>query len=105
MKLAVNDETVSFSLEVNVEPAEKSIRRLQTLLYQTLGLLRRMGLSEEADQLIRQIQQIIGWLNRLRLLALLTQASMGPIGWALLAVGVATLAYDITAEVEGYVGV
>jgi len=85
----VQDHEVSFSLEVNVETTEKDIRRVQTLLYRTLGLMRRFGLPEEVDFAIRKIQGLIAMLNTLRLTLLLLQAQAGPVGWALAIVGFA----------------
>lgn len=83
------DETVSFSLEVNVEEAMTNLRRALTLLYRTLGLMRRLGLSENMEFAVTTMQRTIAVMNQLRLAALALQAASGPIGWALAAVGIA----------------
>lgn len=88
------DEGVSFSLEVNVEKAYENIRKLQTVLYRTLGLLRRFGLPEEIDAQIMKIQRLIMLLNELRLTMIAVHTAAGPIGWALAGLGVATFAFD-----------
>lgn len=90
-----SDETVSFSLEINVQQAYTEIRRLQTLLYRTLGLVRRFGLPENAEAMITQIQRLITLLNSLRLSLIAVQMAAGPVGWAL--AGVSLLATAMTA--------
>jgi len=90
----IEDHTVSFSLEVNVEPAYENIRRLETILYRYLGLLRRLGLPPEQEKLIREIQITITLLNQLRLTMIAVQAASGPIGWALAGIGAATFLID-----------
>lgn len=88
--MSIRDETISFSLELNVEEAYTEIRRLQTLIYRTIGLIRQMGLPEEADEMLMKIQMIIAQINTLRLAIMALQAASGPIGWALFGVGLAT---------------
>lgn len=43
---------VTFNLELNVEQAEAEIRKLQTLLFRTMTLMRRLGLPEQIDHAI-----------------------------------------------------
>ena len=83
----VVDHEVSFSLEVNVEKAYPEVRKLQTLIYRTLGLFRRMGLPENIDNAIAKWQRAIMVANSLRLALLALQAASGPIGWGLAGVG------------------
>ena len=92
--MSVQDATVSFSLEVNVEKAYENIRRLQTVLYRALGLLRSMGLPEDVDAAIREIQNLIMILNQLRLTMIAVQAASGPIGWAM--AGISTISTLMT---------
>lgn len=77
------DETVSFSLEVNVEPANVELRRLQTLLFRTLNLMRRANLPEDLDRAIAMMERTIATLNQLRLTIAAFYAASGPIGWGL----------------------
>lgn len=98
--MSVEDHQVSFSLEINVEQAYQDIRRVQTLLYRTLGLLRRMGLSEEIDEAIAQIQRLIAILNSARLAIAALEAASGPIGWALAAVQVGTTLFSVADMIE-----
>jgi len=102
--VSFRDEDVSFSLEVNVEKAYENIRRLQTVLYRTLGLLRRMGLSEELDAQIMQIQSLIAVVNSLRLAYIALQAARmaagDPIAWGMAGVSVASAGFDLMQGVE-----
>jgi len=76
------DTTVSFSLEINVKPVEENIRRLQTVLYRTLGIARRLGLPDEVNKQIVAIQRVIALLNQMRLALIAVQAAMLPgAGW------------------------
>lgn len=91
-----HEETVSFSLEVNTERADKSLRRVQTVLYQTLSLLRRLsGGNENVREVIDQLQTLNMVLNRVRLTAELFLTASGPIGWALFAISAASTAVTI----------
>lgn len=92
--MSIRDEGVSFSLEINVEPTYENIRKLQTILYRTMGLLRRFGLPEEIDAQIMKIQRLIILLNQLRLTMIAVHTAAGPIGWALAGLGAATFAFD-----------
>lgn len=87
--MTVEDHTVSFSLEVNVQKAYENVRQLQTILYRTFALWRRAGLPEDVDEAISKIQQIISLLNQMRLTAIAAYTATGPIGWALALVGAA----------------
>lgn len=98
--MSVEDHTVSFSLEVNVTKAYENIRRVQTILYRTISLLRRMGLPEDVDDAIAHIQKLISILNMLRLTMIAVQAASGPIGWAMAAVSVGGTAVTIAEELD-----
>lgn len=90
--MSVEDHVVSFSYEVNIEKAYEDVRRLQTLLYRTLALVRRLGLPEDIEQGIIRIQNMISWLNTLRLTLAALEAASGPLGWAMFGVTLATTA-------------
>jgi len=100
------DETVSFSLEVNVEHTETQIRRLETVLYRTLGLINRLGLSEKLSQQIAEIQRQIALLNKLRLAYLAVQtarmAAGDPIAWAMAGLAVAEAGVSIGETFGSY---
>lgn len=97
--MSVEDRTVSFSLEINVEEAYTQIRRLETVLYRSLSLLARLGLPEKVEDMIREIQKAIAILNQLRLTLIAVQAASGPIGWALAAISALSTAVTIGEEV------
>lgn len=87
------DETVSFSLEINVGKAEDELRRLQTVLSRSLSLASRLTGDEGLQRGIATIQSTIAWLNRLRLayraVQLARLAAGDPLAWALAGISVA----------------
>jgi len=100
--MSVDDTTVSFSLEINLEPALTNIRKLQTVLYRTLGLLRRMSGNEDLDRAIAKAQRIIAVINMMRLAYAAFMAASGPLGWALAGISIAEAGFaftDLTYEV------
>jgi len=94
----VEDHEVSFSLEVNVQDAYVEVRRLQTILYRSLGLARRLG-GENLEQLVTVMQRTITIANRLRLalraLQLARMAAGDPLAWALAGISGVEVAIDI----------
>ena len=101
----VEDREVSFSLEVNVEQGHTALRRLYTVGYRVLGLLRRLGLPPEADAFLMKVQQMISAANSLRLTLNALQTASGPLGWAMLGISAITTAWtfsDVMMGVEGY---
>lgn len=100
----IKDYEVSFSLEINVDEAYRELRRLETLAYRTLSLIRRFGLPEDIEAAITRIQQLIAAINALRLALIAFEAAQGPVGWALAIVGGISAAFsfaDVMYEVEG----
>ena len=97
--MAFRDEGVSFSLEVNVEPAHTQIRKLQMVLFRTLGLMRRMGLPPQLDRAIAGLQRFIAMVNQARLaLAAFQTARMAagdPLAWATFGLAAGTTAASV----------
>jgi len=79
-------ETITFNLEVIADDATENVRRLETLIFRTLGLLRRLGLPENIDAAILKIQQLVMTIRILHSAFIALQAATGPIGWLLGAV-------------------
>ena len=93
---------VTFNLELNVEQTYTEIRRLQTLLFRTVGLLRRLGLPEEIDRALAIIQRTIMAARLLYTSILALETASGPLGWALAIVGVTTAAVSVAdIAIEG----
>ena len=97
------DEGVSFSLEVNVGPAYEEIRRLETIFYRTLGMVRRFSGNEDLNKCIDNMRKAIAIANQLRLaLAALQAARMAagdPIAWAMAGLSAAEVGvsvYEVT---------
>jgi len=82
-----SEETVTFNLELNVEQAISEIRRLETLLFRSIALARRLGLPEDIDEQIRKIQRFIMIVRLAHTAVIALNAASGPIGWALAIVG------------------
>ena len=55
----MSEETVTFNLDLDVSRASSNIRQLETLLFRTLGLLKRLGLPEEIEAAISKMQRLI----------------------------------------------
>ena len=98
-----SEETVTFNLEVNTEYSLDSIRRLETVLYRSLALTRRMGLPDDINEQIYQIQRLVMVIRLLHTSMIALQAASGPIGWILGGIGVASAAlsgYDLWTMVS-----
>ena len=104
--MSVEDHEVSFSLEVNVEGANTGLRKLYSVVYRTLGLVRRLSGDENLTNAIQMWQRAIAVANRLRLalraLQLARMAAGDPLAWALAGISVAEVAVDIGTELTGY---
>ena len=102
--MSMIDETVSFSLEVNVQAAYEEVRRLQTVFTRTLGLASRLTGDENLKEGIATMQRAIAIANQLRLaLAALQAARLAagdPLAWALAGLSVAEVIVS-TYEVVG----
>jgi len=95
-------DTVSFSLEVNIEKAYEDIRRVQTLLFRILNIVQRMSGDEKLDAFISKLQRLIMILNQARLTIIAFQIASGPIGWGLAIVGLAGTALTIAEEMDSF---
>jgi len=104
--MAVRDETVSFSLEVNVEKAYEDIRRVQTIAYRALDLLKQSGLlPEERARTLETIQRAIALANTLRLTLIAMQMATGPIGFTMAGLSIVSSMVatgDFIMEIEGH---
>ena len=97
----MSEETAIFNLELNVEQALSEVRRLETLVVRTLGLVKRFGLPEDINSAISLIQRMTMTIRILHTAMIALQVASGPIGWALAAVGItaaAITAYDVAYE-------
>ena len=88
----MSEETVTFNLEINVEQTFSQVRRLELLLYRTIGLIRRLGLPENIEEAISKIQRLVMVIRLAHSAIIAFQVASGPIGWALAAVSIGTAA-------------
>ena len=97
--MSVTDETVSFSLEINVDEAMVELRRVQTALFRLFGLLRKHFGDDRFDAVISRIMELITLINQARFALAALQiafAGAGPVGWILAGVGVLSAASAIS---------
>jgi len=87
-----------------VQDAYVEMRKLQTVIYRSLSLARRLG-GENLKELITIAQRAIIIINRLRLalraLQLARMATGDPVAWALAGISAAEVAVEIGSEVLG----
>jgi uncharacterized protein YaaW (UPF0174 family) len=88
-------EQLVFDVNANVTRAKTQLKslmdqveQLSGAMYGALGIMSRMGLPEEAASAMRIMQQAIITANMLRSTIRLLELEMGPVGWALFAIGV-----------------
>jgi len=93
-------DTVSFSLEVNIQEAYEDIRRVETILFRTLNLVQRLSGDEKLDAFVSKLQRLIMIVNQARLTIAAFQIVAGPIGWGLAIVGLAGTALTIAEEMD-----
>ena len=103
--MSIEEHPVSFSLEINVGRAVDDLRKLETVLYRSLGLVRRLSGNEDLTSLVANIQRTLMWINRARLalraLQLARMAVGDPLAWALAGLSVAEVGVDIATEISG----
>jgi len=88
------EHTVSFSLELNTEMTYSELRKLETVLYRTLGFMQKMGLPPEVDGAIQAIQRLIMNIRLLQITIHAFEMATGPIGWAYFGITAATAAFN-----------
>lgn len=102
--MSIRDEGVSFSLEINVEPAYEDIRKLQAALSRTLGLITRVSGDEDLKNFIAKAQEAIRIANELRLTLAALQAvrlaAGDPFAWIMLGVSAGTVSVDLVNAME-----
>jgi len=92
----LSEETVVFNLELNVERALSSARQLETLLFRSLGLMRRLCGDENVDAAIAKFQKLVMTIRLAHTTLILFESASGPIGWAML--GVSAIATALSAS-------
>jgi len=96
----LSSEAVSFTLQLTVDQAVTELRRVQTFAYQTLSLMRKLGLPEDMEEAAVRVQRLIFVMNQARLAAIALHAASGPIGWALAGIGIAATAVTTIEMME-----
>jgi len=80
------DDSVTLSLKVNVGESQASLSEMLHLLRSSASLLRKLGLPDNIQAGLMQVQRMIIVLNLLQRTIEATYVSMGPLGWVLLGI-------------------
>lgn len=99
----MTEETVTFNLELNVEQTVSELRRVEGLLFRSLGLLRRLSGNEDINAAISKIQRLVLVIRLAHSAIIALQAASGPLGWAwaITGMGAAALtAGDVIVEMN-----
>ena len=92
----MSEDTVTFNLELNVEQAVSSVRKIEFLLFRAFRLwgriCRALGVPEDSPIMVvtERIQKLIMLVRVLHTSFILLNAASGPIGWAMAGIGVGT---------------
>ena len=101
-KLSQLEETITFNLELNVEKAVSSSRRIELIIFRVLGLWVRVcklfGLPPDspAIQIVQKIQEVTMVLRQLHSTIIFVEAASGPIGWAMAGLSAAALVMSVS---------
>lgn len=85
----MTEESIVFNLELNVEKAFDSSRRLELILFRALGmwtrLCRILGVPEDSPmvQIVERIQRLTMIFRQFHSTIVFLEAASGPIGWAM----------------------
>lgn len=105
----MSEDTITFNLELDVSQAINEGRKLETVMYRAIGIIRKIfrqfGLDEELatiDQVIYKAQKVIMTIRLAHTSVTAFYAASGPIGWALAGIGVAASVLSFTDVLSGY---
>lgn len=96
----MSEETVTFNLEIDVSRTYDNVRKLETLLFRSLGLARRLGLPEEISQQIYLIQRLIMVIRMAHTAMIAFEAASGPYGWALATIGIVSAGVSLVDTID-----
>lgn len=82
-------------VETKAKRSRNEIAMLLTAASAVMGVLRRMDLGEEHDEIVAKIQRIVTMLIVLRTQLMVTYAAMGPLGWVIAGLGVVGMAFTL----------
>jgi hypothetical protein len=91
----MSEETVTFNLEINTEQVISNARKLETILFRLIGILQRMGLSEDITAAMMKIQRLI-MIVRILHSALIAMELGNPYTAILAALGIASVSFSLT---------
>ncbi len=94
----MSEETVTWNLDINVTQAQSELRKVEFLLFRTLGILNRLGLPEDIQKGIAELQRLIMIVRLTHTALIALQTASGPIGWAMAGLSVATLTISAAEE-------
>jgi hypothetical protein len=74
---------VTFNIELDLSQTVSQIRQYEMLLYRSLALAQRLGLPENIQQQIAEIQRLTMTIRLCHTALILLESASGPVGWAL----------------------
>ena len=97
--MSADQHVVNFALELNVQPAEHSLRQYETAVFRALALAKRLGLPEDMVAAADYVQRQIATLRSLELayyaVQLARMAAGDPLAWAMAGISVVSAAVSI----------
>lgn len=97
----MSEETIIFNLELNVENAFSSVRKIELILFRALGLWQRfcklLGLPPDSpiNVIAQKAQQIVMIARTIHTAAVLIESASGPLGWIMAALSVGSAAVQV----------
>jgi hypothetical protein len=85
--------------EAKTETVSISVARLAITARGLLTILQRIGLPEEAEEVVRLVQRMIGVMMQFQVVA---AATMGPYGWIFGAIGVVGIGTSLMDGLREY---
>ena len=90
----MSEETVTFNLELNLNPTYSDLRKIEAIITRSMSLLRRYCGNEDIIAASEAITKFIALMRMLQITIHAVQIASGPLGWAYAAVvGVSTASY------------
>ena len=103
MQVEINVQTMNMErVQGELRALRLSYADIHNAIQDVFAITRRMGLPEDAQELLNYIQRMIAMANSLLISMIALQAASGPVGWVLAGLGVAASLVYATDMVGSY---